>query len=69
MAKPKKTPSETELIAWAIPGIAGGHYAFTDDADGRELLDHRTEPERRRYGGRASLAASPAGNRCASKTS
>jgi hypothetical protein len=34
-AKTKR--SETEIIAWAIPRIAQGHYALTDDADGREL--------------------------------
>jgi hypothetical protein len=38
MAKHKESePSEADLIAWAIPRIAQGHYAFTDDADGREL--------------------------------
>ena len=38
MAKHKEAvPSETELIGWAIPRIAQGHYAFTDDAEGREL--------------------------------
>ena len=38
MAKQSKAgPSETELIAWAIPKIAQGHYAFSDDSDGREL--------------------------------
>lgn len=34
----KRALSEAEIIAWAIPRIAQGYYAFTDDSDGRELL-------------------------------
>jgi hypothetical protein len=33
----KQESTETELIAWAIPQIAGGNYFITDRASGREL--------------------------------
>lgn len=33
----KRGPSETELIAWALPRIAQGYYALLDEPEGREL--------------------------------
>jgi hypothetical protein len=39
----KREPTETELIAWAIPQIASGNYFVTDGAHGRELrISERT---------------------------
>jgi len=46
LAKSKKSePTETELIAWAIPRIAQGHYAVNDDSDSRELWVTERQPD------------------------
>ena len=37
--------NETEIIAWAVPRIAGGHYAFSDGRNGRELWVFDRDPE------------------------
>lgn len=40
----KDQPSETELIAWAIPRIAQGHYYLLDEPEGRELVVEERAP-------------------------
>ena len=46
MAESKKNAMrETEIIAWAIPRIAGGHYAISDGANGRELWVTERDPD------------------------
>jgi hypothetical protein len=36
---------EAEVVAWAIPRIAGGHHAMSDDENGRELWVTEHDPE------------------------
>lgn len=39
MAKRNRAnPDEIELIAWAMPRIAQGHYTWRDDSEGKELV-------------------------------
>jgi hypothetical protein len=44
MPKSRKQKTTVEIISWAMPRIAGGHYAITDDERGRELWVTEFEP-------------------------
>jgi hypothetical protein len=45
MSKSRKSKTtEVDVISWAIPRIAGGHYAISDDERGRELWVTEFEP-------------------------